>query len=83
MQRLLDDKVLFSLAVCISLIVMIVSKSALGVLGLVAIIVIKMSLKDVLTHIEDAKELSEVERVTSLEREVRQLSNALTFKSMK
>jgi hypothetical protein len=52
-------------------------------LGLVAIIVIKVSLKDVLTHIEDTKELSEIERVTSLEKEVRQLSNAMTFKSMK
>jgi hypothetical protein len=83
MQRLLEDKVLFSLAVCISLLVMIVAKAALGVLGLVTIIVIKMSLKDVLTHLKERKELAEIERVTALEKEMRQLSNAMTFKSLK
>jgi len=62
---------------------MIISRSPVCALGLVALIGIKLSFKQTLTYLEDRKQLSEVERVNLLEKEVRQLSNAMTFKSLK
>jgi len=82
MQKLLDDKVLFSLVVIVSLLVMILAKSAFGVLGLVCLIAVKLEFRRYLDHVRHSKELVEKDRVNAIEIEVRQLSNAITFKNM-
>jgi len=83
LEHLLKERVLFSLAVLVSLLVMIIAKSAMGCLGLVALIGLKMVGGDVLTYLEKLNKLSELERVERLESEVRSIANAMTFKTMK
>lgn len=83
LERLLDERVLFSATVVVSLLVMIVARSPAGCLGLVAIIGLKMVGGDVLAYLEKLNKMSELERVERLENEVQSLANAMTFKTMR